>query len=237
MFRRVILSTAGLLVASGTTLGVLAVSGPASAKTAPYNNSTDTVSCASFFGTVKISPPLSGAGTSPTSLSVKGTLNGCTDGNKALNAKGGTPGSTFTAKVKGTLNGQSNSILTLQGCASNAGTLTITWGAYAGAAKLTASTTVVNINQTFGGSFVPGSPFGAENMNTEGYGVFELGKAANDAGCTPASVSGGFLGTDSGASTSAVAVTSQDTFAILFGQANSASKTTLTLGLGAVYVG
>lgn len=237
MFRRVILSTAVVLVASGTALGVLAMSGPASAKTAPYNNSTDTVKCASFFGTAKISPPLSVAGGSATVLTVKGTLNGCVDGNKALNPKGGSPGNLFTAKVKGTLNGQSNGIATLLGCATNAGALTIKWSAYAGTAKLAAPTTTVNINQTFGSSFLPGAPFGADNVETTGYGVFELGKIATDQGCTPGSVTGGFLGGDNGASTSAIAVTSQDAFAILFGQANTSSKTTLTLGLGAVYVG
>jgi hypothetical protein len=237
MFRRVILSTTVVLAASGTALGVLAISGPASAKTAPYDNSTDTVSCASFFGTVKISPPLSAAGGSATSLAVKGTLNGCTDGNKALNPKGGSPGGSFTAKVKGTLNGQSNNIATLAGCATNAGALTIKWSAYAGTAKLAAPATTVNINQTFGSSFIPGAPFGADNVTTGGYGMFELGKVATDQGCTPGSVTGGFLGGDSGTSTSAIAVTSQDTFAILLGEANSSSKTTLTLGLGAVYVG
>ncbi len=107
--------------------------------------------------------------------------------------------------------------------------------------KLQYSSTVASLSSIFGTAFVPAAPFGTYNMTTPGYGAFEIGAAATANGCAaPAYTSpGAFLGTDGGASTSSVNITSLDVLAILGGQSSNSTGTvsTLALGIGAYYGG
>jgi hypothetical protein len=102
------------------------------------------------------------------------------------------------------------------------------------------TTTSVTMSQAFGGTFVPsGGGFGVDNITTDGYGSFSLGKLAVDHGCAASSQSGGFGGSDSGATSASYAVTSQDFGAFLASEENNTTGTlsTVNLGIGASYFG
>jgi hypothetical protein len=221
-------------------------SGGSAAAAAPkYNDTTDTVHCSTFYGKVTISPALSLTGTSPTTIAVSGDLLGCSDATGFVSGSK-TSDTEFTAKVSGTLSGATNSISTLSGCSSATGTLTVKWSAYyynssntPAEESLTNSTTVASISQIYGALFSPGAPFGSSNVTTDGYGSFQIGANASTQGCTAPTYTspGAFLGSDLGASTASVAVTSEDVGAILQGQASTATATNLLLGIGAYYGG
>lgn len=258
MIRKFALIGAAALMPMGSALFVLATATPASAAVVKFDNSSDTVNCAGLSGKITISPALSGGGgPTPTVIKVSGTLYGCTDGLGRMNAKNNPLSPPFTGKFAGTLAGDSNSVTSLQGCGSDIGVLTVSWLATAGTQELTVkgvgtgvfvntpllyTKTVVNVSSAFGGMFVPtDAPYGTDNLATEGYGSFSLGKLATDHGCAPATytVPDAFNGSDSGASSSTFAVTSQDFNAFIFNQENNATQTlsTISLGLGAAYFG
>ena len=241
--RRVLLAATAMLLPIGAGANALAGSGNASAGTPRFDNSTDTVHCGAFFGKATINPALAVGGASPTSIALSGTLQGCTDGTGQISGSSSTQ-TAFSGKVSGTLSGATNNITTLLGCSTATGTLTVSWkGYYLGASpaeKLADATTSVGVTQIDGNLFAPGAPFGSNNVTTDGFGQFEIGANATAAGCTPpSSVSGGFLGTDNGATTASVAITSQDGTGILDGQTNKGSPpvTALLLGIGAYYGG
>jgi hypothetical protein len=248
LIRRFVLIGVALLVPLGA--GAFAVttavtSGGSAAAAAPkYNDTTDTVHCSTFYGKVTISPALSLTGTSPTTIAVSGDLLGCSDATGFVSGSK-TSDTEFTAKVSGTLSGATNSISTLSGCSSATGTLTVKWSAYyynssntPAEESLTNSTTVASISQIYGALFSPGAPCGSSNVTTDGYGSFQIGANASTQGCTAPTYTspGAFLGSDLGASTASVAVTSEDGGAIISGQ-TGATVTKLLLGIGAYYGG
>jgi hypothetical protein len=243
MNRKLILATTAVLASVGAGTFALAQGTTASAGTPKFDNSTDTVNCSTFLGKATVSPALALGGSSPTTITVKGKLFGCADatGHVSGSSTSQTP---FSGSVSGTLTGTSNNISTLAGCSNASGSLVVKFkGYYLGASpaeKLLYTSTTINIHQIYGGLFAPGAPFGQHNVTTTGYGSFEIGaNATADGGCTAPTVSGtaAFGGSDNGASTASVAVTSQDISAILGGQANANGATTLTLGIGAYYGG
>jgi hypothetical protein len=245
MIRRLILIGGALLLTLASGAYVFATSGPASASAPKFDNSTDTVNCSSFYGSVTISPPLALGGSSPTTIAVKGYLKGCSDATGKVSGSD-TSNTAFSGEVKGTVTGASNNITVLAGCSSATGTLTVKWKAYyynssltPPAEKLMYGSTQVSLTQIYGALFSPGSPFGVDNVTTDGYGAFEIGNNATSNGCTAPTYTspGAFLGTDSGATSASVAITSQDATAILDGQASSATSTKLGLGIGAYYGG
>lgn len=245
MVRRLLLVVAVLLIPLGAGAYVLASSSAASAGAPTFNNSTDTVNCSSFSGSVTVTPALVLGGTSPTTLALKGSLLGCSDGTGKVSGSDASS-TAFSGKVTGTLTGSSNNISVLAGCSGASGTLTVTWKGYyydASATppseKLLYKTTQVSVSQIYGTLFSPGSPFGSSNVTTDGFGAFEIGANATSNGCTAPTYTspGAFLGTDSGASSASLAITSQDATAILDGQANKSGETELGLGIGAYYGG
>ena len=245
MVRRLLLVVVAMLIPLGTGVYILASSGSASAGAPTFNNGTDIVNCSTFDGSVIVSPALALGGTSPTTIAVKGVLLGCSDGTGKVSGSD-TSNTAFSGKVSGTLSGATNNITVLAGCSTATGTLTVSWkGFYYDASatppseKLLYKTSTVSLSQIYGTLFSPGSPFGTDNVTTDGYGAFEIGKNATDNGCTAPTYTfpGAFLGTDNGATSASVAITSQDATAILDGQANTSSGTKLGLGIGAFYGG
>lgn len=250
MFRRIFMAMAVCLVPLGIGIGALASGGTASASTPKFDTSTDTVTCGSFYGSVAITPGLTGVGPfTGTSITVKGVLQDCTDGSGTVSGSetGNVP---FGGKVSGTLTGTTNDLTALAGCSSVTGTLTASFKAYdyntlntPPLESLLYKTSTITPTEFFGTTFVPGAPFGTDNMNTPGFGAFEFGKAATDNGCTadlPPAGTQAFEGTDSSATTSAFGVTSSDIDAILFGEDTSTatpSTTKIDLGIGSAYFG
>lgn len=241
--RKILMSLAAVTLPVSSGLFILGA-GSASAVT-KYDNSTDTVSCGSIvLGKITITPALSISGSSPTTIKVSGKLFGCTDGNSALNAKGNVLAPDFEGVFSGTLSGTSNSVTSLSGCSASSGTLTVTWLATAGATEpLLWPHTVVNVDHVFGGTLTPSdAPYGTDNLATDGYGSFALGKVAVDDGCTSStSETGtqGFQGGNGGTTSSTFAVTQQDFSVFLENQENNATQTTSTINLsiGAAYFG
>jgi len=106
--------------------------------------------------------------------------------------------------------------------------------------KLQYKTTTVSLHQIYGTLFTPGSPFGTDNVTTDGFGAFEIGANATANGCTAPTYTtpGAFLGTDNGASSASVTITGADATAIVDGQTTSGgTETKLALGIGAYYGG
>ncbi len=244
MIRRLLAVLTVLLVPAAAGVFAITSSGTATAtiRTATYNNTTNTVDCGAFAGKVVITPALALGGTSPTTITVTGTVYGCQD-NTGFISGSKTANIPFTGKVAGTLHGTNNNLTSLAGCSSSTGNLTVTWKAYykngALEESLAHTTTVASLTQIFGTTFqpAPNSPYGATEPTTDGYGAFEIGAEATANGCTAPTETGGFLGTDSGATASSLAVTSIDALGILNGEATVGTTTTLGLGIGAYYSG
>jgi hypothetical protein len=244
MIRKLLLVGSALLMPMAAGAYVLTSGGAAGAGAPTFNNSTDTVNCSTFLGKTTVSPALSLTGSSPTTITVKGKLYGCTDGTGKVSGSETTQ-TDFGGSVTGTLSGTTNSVATLAGCSNATGTLTIKFKGYynpgASYEKIEYSSITANLSQIYGALFSPGAPFGNDHVTTDGYGSFQIGANATAAGCTAPTYSGtqAFGGSDNGASTAAVAVTSQDAGAIVDGQANNTSTnvTTLDLGIGALYGG
>jgi hypothetical protein len=247
MMRRICMTIAVCLVPIGIGLGALTTGSTASAGTPKFDNSTDTVHCGSFSGKLTVTPALVSGGTTPTTVTVKGVLNGCSDATGKVSGSS-TSDTLFAGKVTGTLSGTNNDLTSLLGCASTTGTLTVTWKAdYFDSSqsppleKLMYTKTAVSLTQIFGTTFTPGSPFNTSNMTTPGFGAFEIGAAATANHCAAPTYTspGAFLGTDGGATSSSFAVTSMDVLAILNGQATNptATASTIGLGIGAYYGG
>lgn len=244
--RKILMSLAAVTLPVSTGLFILG-SGSASAVT-KYDNSTDTVSCGSIvLGKVTIQPALAIGGTQPTTIKVSGKLFGCTDGLGNLNAKGNTLAPDFEGVFSGTLAGTSNNVTSLSGCSASSGTIVLTWLATAGATEpLLWPHTTVTVDHIDGSTLTPSdAPYGTDNLSTDGYGAFELGKVATTAGggscSTSTSESGtqGFQGGDGGVASSTYAVTQQDFSVFLENQENNATQTTSTINLsiGTAYFG
>jgi hypothetical protein len=173
----------------------------AAAGVTPYDNSMDTVVCQTVSkGVIKPKPLLVNGGSLPAVLSVSGTLGGCSSPSNAnlVFPEG-------KSKFKGTINSATNNCLGLLGPTTGTGTLTITWSA----TEMTTGATLLHKTSTV--SIPTGGAIG--NFASEGpglpgglYGTFVLG-APNGAG--PLAVSGGFQGTDAGATSTASIITQE----------------------------
>jgi hypothetical protein len=174
----------------------------ASAGAPPYNNQMDTVVCQTVTkGIIKVAPPLvSPGGATPTTLSISGTLGGCSSPSN--------PNLVFPegkSKFKGTISSTTNSCTALAGPTTGSGTITFSWSGSdsvsLGAFAQKTSTLSLPAGAAVGGVFVTATqPTGA-------YGQFVVGPG-NSVAVAPA-VTGGFQGTNGGATSNAAIVTVQ----------------------------
>ncbi len=98
----------------------------AAAGVPPYDNSQDTVVCTTVTkGIIKASPPLISRGAAtPTTLSISGTLGGCSSPSH--------PSLVFPegkSKFKGTITSTTNNCTSLAGATTGTGTITFSWSA------------------------------------------------------------------------------------------------------------
>ena len=240
--KRKLLLAAGALALPVTTIAATAIPTGAAFAAVKYDATLDTVQCGSMFAAVTISPALSPTGSSATTISIKGTLYDCTDGNGDLNLKG-QPGIPFTGSIKGTLTGTSNNTANLLGCSTTNGSLGIKWNATAGATEgLVNKSSTLNLTAAYGTTYFPsGGEFGNLNIPSPVNGSFAFGAAAHaqDNACAAGNLGAGsaFSGNDGGTASAAYGVTTQDAVALAQGDANSTKGTALNLGLGAAYFG
>jgi len=183
-----------LLVAAATAMPIgfiAATGGMASAKTAPVNATTATVSCTGISGSAKFSPAITSdeaAGTGTTTI--KAVLTGCTT-NDGVTVTG--------AKVAGTLTSTStageNGCAALAGSSSDTGNLTTTWKT---TPKLVTKTSTIDVKSIAG------------SVGSDGNATFSI------PGSTPnGKPSGSFQGKNHGASDSTTAQSTASAASIL----------------------
>ncbi len=232
--KKQVLATAGIVtLVSG--LGLTTLTSANAAAPPKVDTTHHTVTCDTFFGTIKASPPLTLAGSGPGTITVKGTLDGCHDDTVGDYNASSNPGgvSLAASKVSGTLNVASSSCTGLAGLsAGTSGTLTTGWKTVAGTPKLTASTSTLQVNQTNGAFTTVGT--GSGNFSSS-YGEFQIGTASSYGGTLAPSVTGDFQGSDGGASSTTDVVTSQSVGALL--AACGPGLKTLNLGVGIAHIG
>ena len=157
--------------------------------------SNDAITCNTAIGSVKIKPALLiPGGAVPTTIQVKGTLDGCTD------TTNGTV-KILASKFKGVLTGTSNSCTTLLGMSSTSGSITVSWKADS-TTPIAQKSSTLSLTSLTGGTFSPGGAFGAAS-----YGEFSIGGAG-------VSSTGAFTGGDGGVTSTATLTTGQDTGAL-----------------------
>ena len=141
-----------------------------------------TVTCDTFFGTIKASAALVLAGSGPGTITLKGTLNGRTDDTVGVYDANSNPGGIALgpSSVKGTLDVASTSCTALAGLsAGTSGTLTTTWktvaGNFQGRDNGAPTTTDVVTSQSVGSLLAAcGSTAGLKAINL-GLGIAHLG--------------------------------------------------------------
>jgi hypothetical protein len=190
----------------------------------PYDNSMDTVTCGTILkGVVKPKPALTTAGGLGTTLiAISGTLGGCSSpSNPALVFPEG------KSKFKGVITSADNGCAGLNGASTSTGTITISWGVIPvlPATAVTNKTSIVTLPS---GSSVGG--FGT--FAGDAHGTFELGAPDGAA----LSVSGGFAGTDSGATSHASIITTQSVTTILNSCNAIAGLKSIAIGVGGIKV-
>jgi hypothetical protein len=197
---------------------VIAIVGSASAQTL-IDVGSDHVTCNSIIkSVVQFVPALSTTGATPLITKIKGALGGCTDSdNSGVHFVDGK--STF----KGVITGSVNNCAGLAGASPASGSIAIKWKTVE---KLVngVSTVTINPNSTVSGTFT--ASWGAL------YGKFELGAPTGVA----LSVTGAFAGTDGGATSNSIGITTQDLTLILNGCVTPGIKS-LNLGIGQIHLG
>jgi hypothetical protein len=197
---------------------VIAIVGNAGAQ-ALIDVTGDHVTCNSIVkGVVQFVPALTATGASPLITKIKGALGGCTDTDNG--------GVTFVdgkSTFKGVITGSVNNCAGLAGASPASGSIAIKWKTVQ---KLTnaLSTVTVNSNSTVSGIFA--APWGGN------YGQFQLGNPPGVA----LSVVGDFAGTDAGATSTSIGITSQDLTMILNGCGGAGVKS-INLGIGQLHLG
>ena len=198
--------------------------GGAQAGATKVDVSGDHVVCNTVYGTIGISPALVAGGTTPTKITLKGTIDGCVDtDNAAIHIA--------ASKFSGKLGGQNNDLTGLAGAAQVTGTIVIKWKTQKDTALLQTSTTITP-NSTCGGlvpiSELPGAPSHA-SFHIGGPSACPLG------GTTAApSATGAFVGgADAGASSTTDALSSQDLAPLL----GATSIKAINIGVGVITVG
>src|SRR5262249_2601538 len=168
--------------------------------------SNHSITCNSMVGTASSKPPLLTGGTAPTTMKVRTFLAGCA---------GTGPGavSILSGEISGNVTATSNECISLHHPLARP--LTIKWKASKATPIVPNSSTMEIKDVTFSGYQ---APWGAS------YGLFSLGVS---------SVTGAFTGGDNGATSSNVAVTSQDLGEIVSQCGSPAGLKTLNIGLSA----
>jgi hypothetical protein len=197
----------------------------AAAGVPPYNNSQDSVVCTTVTkGIIKASPPLNFVGGMGATLSISGTLGGCSSPSH--------PTLVFPegkSKFKGTITSTTNNCTSLAGATTGTGTITFTWSATdTGGAGLAQKTSTLSLPT--GGAV--GGTFTSPTQPAAGYGQFVVG-TANGVAMAPA-VSGGFQGGDAGATSTATVVTSQSIVTAAAACASTKGLKQLNIGTGAI---
>ena len=169
--------------------------------------SNHSITCHTVFGTASSKPPLLIGGTAPTTMKVRASVAGC-----AVTGPGSV--SILSGKMSGNITATSNECISLHH--PLAGTLTIKWKASEATPIVPNSSTMEIKDVTFSAYQ---APWGTS------YGQFSLGVS---------SVTGAFTGGDNGATSSNVALTSQDIFEILSQCSSPAGLKTLNVGLGTI---
>jgi len=175
--------------------------------------SNSTITCNTILkGIIQPKPALVNGGLDPATIKIKGSLSGCT-----TNAPGVT---SITGTFKGELTGGMNSCAGLVGPTTNTGTISVKWKATPALIDST-STVTVNSGSSVGGLIAVGPGQ---------YGQFQLGNPPGAA----LSVAGSFTGGNSGATSVATVVTTQDIGAIgtLCGSATGVKA--LNIGIGSI---
>ena len=232
---RMVGAASAMVLAGG--LGFVSLPNAEAAAPPKVDVSNHTVTCDTFYGSIKSVPALTLAGSGPGTITVKGVLDGCHDDTVGDYDATSNPGgvSLAPAKVKGTLNVTSTSCTALAGLsAGTSGSLTTTWKTVAGTPKLLANSTTLNVNQTNGAFSTVQT---ASNNFSASYGEFQIGTPASYGGTLAPSATGNFAGTDGGASSTVDVVTSQSVGALLAACSTPAGLKAINLGLGIVHIG
>jgi hypothetical protein len=194
------------------------------AGTPPVDNSHDTVSCTTISkGVIKPKPALNGSGGVPTVMAISGTLAGCTSNDASITLPEG------KSKFKGTLTTTTNNchvFIVPVGAPPVIGTMTITWGT---APAVTNKTTTITISP-------PASVVG-RLLTFAGtpYEELRIGSPFMEA---PVSATGGFTGTDGGASSGLDMLIQESLFAMDSDFCDTIrGLTRLTIGVGRLIVG
>jgi hypothetical protein len=170
--------------------------------------SNDSITCNTMVGTASIQPPLLTGGTATKAvMAVTGSVAGCT-------VTGLHSVSILSGKLSGKVTATSNECVSLFHPLT--GTITINWTADKTTPILQTSSTMNITNVSFG-TF--SAPWGTS------YGQFSLGTSG---------VTGAFTGGDNGATSSNVALTSQDIGEILAECGSPTGIKTLNTGLGQI---
>lgn len=191
---------------------------PARASSPKIDVSQDTIVCRSVSGTVKYLPGLTNGGVSTRLVTIKGSLAGCTvSGPNSAIVLGGT----FTAK----LGGGPSTCSELLGQSNPSGTVTFKWQADK-TTPIEQTSTVVTIT---GAS-------GTVASLDQCLAGFQMG-AYLQSSLVGSHITGAFLGTDGGASSSNTVVVTQEITEILNLCASANGIKQLTFGLGVLALG
>jgi hypothetical protein len=221
------------VLAMVASLGVVAAS-PAGA-VVTFNVANDHVTCNTLTGTITFATALKNSGTTTgaNTITVKGTVGGCTDSdNSSVKMFKGALATTISSNNGTNCSG-------LLGPTNITGSARITWTPAAGQ-KFTPTVTVgsaqkpvsdITFSQVSGGVFtVPSS----ESPWNASYGKFSIGAAF---GTAPLGVTSDFTGGDTGATSWFSGTTQQDLGNILTSCSLATGLKTVTFGIGAVHGG
>lgn len=200
----------------------------AAAGVPPYDNSQDSVICTTVTkGILKVTPPLLiPGGATPTTISVSGTLGGCSSPSNAnlVFPEG-------KSKFKGTINGTTNSCTALAGPTTGTGTITFSWSATNSATGAALAQKTSTLSLPTGGAVGGTFALPAALNPAASYGQFVIG-TANGVAVAPA-VSGGFQGGNAGATSTATVLTTQSIGTAL-GFCTGKGIKQLNIGIGAI---
>lgn len=199
----------------------------------PIDVTNHRVVCDTLVGKLKFSAPLVIGGTTPNTISISATLDGCvdqTDSNVQLKA----------TKLKGTLSSNTNDCLSLVGPTSVTGTVQVKWKTVAGAPKIddddptvAGAVSDITVSQANGATYAAPSSWG--NGAASGYGLFQIGADAAHGNTIPPSVDHAFQGTDGGLTSTFDGTTGESVNAI-FAKCLSTGVKQLNFGIGALYL-
>ena len=192
------------------------VAGPARGASPVADVSSDAIRCSTIVATAQFKPPLVFAGAaSAATINIKGKLNGCVDlTHPSVIIDSGS--------FQGTLVGTTNDCLALTTSRPVTGSLSYRWKANK-ETPITPTSSIQTVQEMTGGSFVP-APVD-QGFAGVTYFSFTLGTGA---------VTGAFTGVDSGATSTNVSVTSENSSFFDTSCALPAGIKTLHIGIGTI---